>query len=443
MKVPLAILPVPLILALLPVANGQERSQYDQASELPQEQAAEVVSLPPIETSVMPTQLADFEALALANNPTLVQASARAQAARGRRLQAGLYPNPEVGYLASEIGDSDEAGQQGGFVAQQFVTGQKLALSQQVASQEIRQAQQQFEAQRLRVLNDTRREFYSVLVAQESLRVTEELVQIGDRAVNASNQLLEAQETGRVDLLQANVELQTARIALVNANNRYLAAWRRLAAVTGVPAMAPARVEGDLHATIPEVSWDEALGDILSGSPELSAARTGIARARMVLRRAWAEPIPNIDVQTSVQYDNASGDTITGVQIGLPLPVFNRNQGNIREAYADLVAASAEVSRTELELQERLAAVFERYATARNQVFTYSRDILPSAKQSLDLVALGYQSGEFTFLTLLTAQRTYSQANLAYLNALNEMWASAIEIDGLLLVNSLQEPTAN
>ncbi|MBA3485104.1 MAG: TolC family protein [Pirellulales bacterium] len=285
--------------------------------------------------------------------------------------------------------------------------------------------------------------FRLYLVAQESVRISQEVVTIAENAVNASSDLLEAQETGRVDLLQAQVELESAGISLVNATARHQASWRRLTAIAGLPGMAPSRAIGDLHAPIQELAWDEALGRILGSSPELAAAQAGVARSRWALRRARAEPIPNVDVQSSVQYDNATGDTIAGVQVGLPLPLFNRNQGGIREAFAGVVSADAEVGRVELALQERLALVFERYSRAKNQVEKYSTGIIPNATRSLELVSLGYQGGEYSFLTLLTAQRTFTQANLAYLSALDEMWSSAIEIDGLLLVDSLQNAPSN
>ncbi len=429
----------------LPEAYGQVLSEASGEQNQPavSESKLEVIPLPSAEPACDVLNLAYFENMALANNPTLVQANAGIQAARGRRLQAGLYPNPEAGYIASEIGDEGEAGQQGAFVAQEFVRGQKLGLSQQVATEEVRQGVQELEAQRLRVLTDTRQAFYSLLVAQESVRISAEVATIADQAVNASSDLLEAQETGRVDLLQAQVELESARISLTNATARHLASWRRLTAITGLPGLAPSRAVGDLHGPIQELAWEEALGTVLSSSPELAAARAGVSRSRWALRRARAEPIPNVDVQSSVQYDYATGDTIAGVQVGLPLPLFNRNQGGIREAYADVIAAGAEVGRVELALQERLALVFEQYSRAKNQVEKYSSEILPNAKRSLELVSLGYQGGEYNFLTLLTAQRTFTQANLAYLSALDEMWSSAIEIDGLLLVDSLQSSPGN
>ena len=96
------------------------------------------------------------------------------------------------------------------------------------------------------------------------------------------------------------------------------------------------------------------------------------------------------------------------------------------------------MQRVELDLQLRLSQVFERYANARNQVEKYNRDILPAAKESLDLTRAGYRAGEFGFLNLLTAQRTYFQTNLGYLEALRDLWSAAWEIEGLLLNNSLQ-----
>lgn len=437
----LAIAPLFLLCSLADATGEEVDSSVSRLLVSPSKASVlEAVPLPPVEPETDGLTLNQFENLALQNNPTLVQANAKVQSAQGRHLQAGLYPNPEVGYTASEIGDDGRAGQQGAFVSQQFVRGQKLGLSQQVASQEIRQAMRDLESQQLRVLNDSRREFYSVLVAQESVRISEELLAIAEKAVAASTELLQAQESGRVDLLQAKVEMESARIGLTNANLRYHASWRRLAAVAGVPGMAPAAVVGDLHAPQVNLSWNDELSRILASSPQLAAARAGVARSRWAVRRAQAEPIPNVDIQSSVQYDNATGDAIAGLQVGVPLPLYNRNQGGIREANAGLVAATAEVGRVELALQEQLALAFEQYSRARNQVEKYSLEILPSAKRSLELVNLGYQGGEFSYLTLLTSQRTFSQANLAYLSALDEMWASGIAIDGLLLVDSLQTP---
>jgi cobalt-zinc-cadmium efflux system outer membrane protein len=120
---------------------------------------------------------------------------------------------------------------------------------------------------------------------------------------------------------------------------------------------------------------------------------------------------------------------VADLEMVVPLPLFNRNQGNIMEAQAGLIAAQREVRRVELDLQARLAEAFEQYANGRQHVQTYTDTILPDARQSLDLVG-----------TLLTAQRTFFDVNLSYLNSLSQLWAQTVELEGLLLRGGL-EPT--
>jgi cobalt-zinc-cadmium efflux system outer membrane protein len=382
--------------------------------------------------------LDELHQLAMTYNPTLTKAAAAVDAARGNWLQVGLYPNPNVAYLGTQVGDAGTAGQQGGYVEQEFVRGCKLPLNRAVAAREIERAEQEFAAQRMRVINDVRIYFYHALVAQESLRIARELSDVAEKAMKAADDLFGAQEASRVDVLQARVEFNSAKVTLTNARNRYQAAWRRLAAVVGVPDLGESAVRGDLTRDMPEFSWEESIGRILIESPELAATRTGVSRAVAALRRARVEPIPNVTFQAGPQYDNNSRQPITNVNVIMSLPIFDYNQGNIRRAQADVRAARAEVARKELELTTRLASAFERYANARNQVEQYRAGILPNAREALELVAVGYRQGEIDYLPLLTTQRTFFNTSLAYLDATRDLWESSIAIDGLLLTDSLQ-----
>jgi outer membrane protein, heavy metal efflux system len=411
----------------------------DPSALAPNREALPLPDQSPVPAELLTTglTLADLEALALGNNPTLAQANARVEAARGRRVQAGLPPNPNVGYAANEVGNGGMAGQQGGYLGQVVPLGGKLRLSRAVADQEVRQALWQRDAQQWTVLNDVRIAFYDALVSQRMVEVTRRLVEIGEQGEQTAADLLRIGQVSRVDFLQARIESRTARIEWNNARNRRDAAWRHLAAIIGVPCLPAETLSGDPTAGIPELTWDDALCRILASSPELAAAQAGIARARTALERQRVEPVPDLDAQYSPQYDTGAGNQIHNVQATLNIPLFNRNQGNIRAAQAELSAAQRDVQRIELDLQSRLAAAFERYANARQQVDTYTADILPDAQTELDIVADGYRREEFGYLTLLTAQRTYFSANLAYLRALQSLRASAVEIEGYLLTGSL------
>jgi cobalt-zinc-cadmium efflux system outer membrane protein len=143
-----------------------------------------------------------------------------------------------------------------------------------------------------------------------------------------------------------------------------------------------------------------------------------------------------------VQLDNTTNDTIANVEVSLPLPVFDRNQGAIAEASGQLAAAQAALQKAELALEERLAVAMRDYATARQQAMTYAERVLPVAKESLDITNSGYQEGELDYLDVLSVQRTYAQANLSYLQDLETAWKKWAEIEGLL-VGTLNDEPAN
>lgn len=375
--------------------------------------------------------------VALSSNPSVAQANARVAALRGKWTQAGLPPNPSAGYTSSEVGNDRRGGQQGGFVGQEYVTGGKLRLDRAVVSQEIQQAEQRLYAAQMRVTTDVRKACYAVLVAQRRVALAEDLVRLSNQAVQASEELRKAEEIPLAGLLQTEVEQQNAAILLQTARNELNTSWQRLSAVVG-SEMPPQQIAGDVSQLPALLNWDEQLVRVTAGSPELGAAMADILRAQSAYRRATVEPIPNVSTQAMVQYDESTNNTIAGIQVGIPLPLWNRNQGGIRQAQAEIVEAQRNADRVELNLKRRLAEAFQEYANARARAETYAATILPKAGETFALVQRGYQQGEVGYLDLLTAQRTYSQTNLAYLDALASLWASWTEIDGLLLAGSLE-----
>jgi len=379
-----------------------------------------------------------LEQMALSNHPATAQAAARVRALRGKWCQVGLAPNPTIGYMGSEIGNEGQAGQQGAFAGQQFITAGKLSLNRAVVSAEIQQAEQVLAATQMRVQTDIRQKYYLSLVAQRRVEVAQELVRINAEAVDASKNLVEAEEIPIAGLLQTEVEHQNATIILATARNKQSAAWRKLSAVVGNTDLPPQPLVGDVT-TLPNTQeWDAELARLTSSSPEVAAAMSGVSRARRALARACVEAVPDINTQLSVQYDDATTDTVTGIQVGLPLPLWNRNQGGIRQARAEISEANRNVRRIELSLKERLAETYQLNADAQTRARTYAQDILPRAERTLDLVQKGYRLGEVGYLDFLAAQRTYSQTSLAYVDALESIWQSWTQIEGLLLDDGLQ-----
>jgi cobalt-zinc-cadmium efflux system outer membrane protein len=323
-------------------------------------------------------------------------------------------------------------------IEHEIITPGKRRLNRAVAEQEIIRAEQLLAAQQQRVLTDVRLAFYDALLAQQRLKLAQQLLHVAQQGQTAADRLQRAGETSRVDLIQSNLEVESAEIELNKAANQHAYVWMGLSAVLGLAQLPPTALRGDLDSVPTELTWNETLARLLATSPEVAAATSEIERARWALSRARAEVRPNVKFQLGVQSDNAIGGKTDGfVQMLVPVPIFNRNQGGIQQAQAEVVAAERAMQQVELDLQNRLAPVFQRYATAASQVRRYRTKILPQAEESLNLVRRGYEAGEFPYLLLLSSQRTYFQTNLQYLDSLRELRASSVEIEGLLLRDSL------
>jgi outer membrane protein, heavy metal efflux system len=395
----------------------------------------EPIPLPPIEpveTSQRLT-LAEAEALATSFHPALREAAGRVRAAQGNWLQVGLRPNPHIGYFGEEMGDDGTAGKQGGFIQKEFITAGKLGHNRAVASREVAQVEQQAEIARLQILTTVRRYYFDVLAADRSLVLARQLNDIAAESVRVSEIRLQAMDIPRVSLLQSQIERESTVLLEQQASERHQAAWRRLAAVIGVNDTNPVVLDDAFAQPLPDLNWESARERVLSQSPELSELRFAVDRARASRGKASAGRVPNVDVRTGVMHDNVTNDTLANVEVSVPLPVFDRNQGAIAQASGELAAAQAALQEKELALEQQLAAVMRDYATARARVLKYAENILPVAKESLDMINAGYQEGELDYLAVLSIQQTYAEKNLSYLRDLESAWKRWAEIEGLLV----------
>ena len=398
--------------------------------------------------------LADLERMALQANPTLPEAQAAIRAAEGRRVQAGLWPNPIVGYTGEEFstrafGDKSE---HFAFIEQTILLGGKLGKSRRIFAQEKILAEQEAIAQRYRILNTVRMLFYEALGAQRRVETRAELVRIAREAVGVTEQLFNVGQADRPDAYQIEIEAQRAQLDLIMAENRQDQVWQQLGAVLGDPFLKPTCLLGDLEKGLPALDQDAAIATLLGGSPELKRAQAAVQRARAAITRAKAERVPDLFLRGGFGYstelletrDPRSALRRTGpegfLEIGVRLPIFNRNQGNISTAYAELEIAEREVCRVELALRARMAAVFRNYQNALRVVTQYERQVLPRAKRGYQLYLAGFKQMAAAYPQMLIAQRTLFQAQDTYIDALVEVWQSAIQIQCFLLTGGLDAP---
>lgn len=424
------------VLAILVASGGVGAStEYSLGDEvLPLPVAVATTELPPIPALT----IRDLESMALRSNPTLSQATAAIEQVRGNMIQAGLYPNPQAGYLRNDADRPGTLFTTGVFFGQEMVTARKRQKSQAVEAREIDRLMHEYQAQRLRVLNDLRIRFYDVLGAERQIQATDQLVGIAEKSLATTQQLVAARHATRADVLQSQVQLKQVRLLAREARVRYDSAWRQLANVIGMPDLRPAPLADDImDDDVALVDFEAEYQRLLAESPQLRAAvaRIGHARAELVSERARV--YPNVTLQVVAEQDNINQYSSVNTFLSLPVPVFNRNQGNIHHANADLREAHAEVRRTQLALRDALAEACQRFETARMQVNDLRNEILPDAEAALTATAEAQRSGEVSALQVIAAERTYFESRMSYVQAWTELRKVAAEIDGLLLTGGL------
>lgn len=383
-----------------------------------------------------PLSLDELQRLAAASNPTLRQAYALVEQARGNHLQVGLYPNPTV--EAERAANDSPFDMFNVFVTQEIVTARKLRLNRAVASFDVERAQWEAEAQILKVSNEVQIRYIAALGARRRMEVAEDLWRIARDGVRASEELLAAEQVSEADALQARLQESQTEIALRNARFQASAAWKRLGDVVGRPDLPVRPLVGNLEDDVPDLDWDAARRQLLDHSPLLHAARARVMAAQAQARRERAQPIPNLQLTGGLgRTFSAPEYMMYTLQLGITLPVFDRNLGNIAAAESELRAAQAEVRRIELALRDGLARAFRRYLSTRNQARTYRDTILMMAERNLSLALERYEEGEFDFLRVLTARHDLFEAKINYITALVDLRIAAIEIQGLLLTGGL------
>lgn len=400
------------------------------------------------QSSKAPVTLDELERMAIQSNPTLAEAAALVREAKGKTLQSGLYPNPTVGYSGSQIrGGTLRGGEQGFFVQQDIVLGGKLGLNRRVFQQEESQSEVEAEEQRLRVLSNVHLAYLQALAAQRTLELRRQLNQLADQAVQVSHQLANLGQADAPDVLEAEVESQQAALAVTAAEQDRQRIWRQLAATVGKPDLPTQRIAGDLAEPTTQIDPDALVERTVDDSPAVKIAELGVRRAQAALALARREPIPDLQLRAGLQQNRELSEFTNrpvGLQgfaeVGVQIPLFDRNQGNVAAARAEVERAQQNLTRVKLVLRERAASFVQSYETSRDAVDRYQNNMLPRAQQAYQMYLQRYRQMAAAYPQVLIAQRTLEQLEVAYVSALENMRVSAVVLQSYLLTDGLEAP---
>lgn len=395
--------------------------------------------------ALTPTDLPSFWNLALANNPSLREAAGDVEAARGLLIQASLYPNPRFVYDQNTIGS--RIAPQGNFVLQlnqEIVTGGKRRLDIAVANRAVDVNTLALLGRKFTTLTRVRRAYYDYVGLEATVRVNEEIVASLQRGVDVTRrQVEEAKTRPRTDVLRLEALRENAQITLTTNRNSRDAAWRHLAAEVGLPDLPmPVSQPPLLPESAPTLDVKTVNQRVLTAHSDLKQAMMDTERARLTLERAKAQAIPNVTVGAGYTAENIDSTAGGVLNLDIPLPLWDRNQGHIYEAKARFAQTVAFQHMTVNRLTQETAAAFSRYDSLRQQVDRIEKEVLPRFRDSLDLLLKGYQAGaaQVTFADVFQAEQDLNATRLTLVEARRNVWLALADLEGLMQVDVDEEP---
>ncbi|MFN0052628.1 MAG: TolC family protein [Planctomycetales bacterium] len=388
--------------------------------------------------------LSELEQIALNNNPRIVQAAADVEAALGGAIQAGVYPNPTVGYEADTVGSGGTRNYQGMFFEQNIITAGKLELARSIANVDLMNRQLALRKARAELLTVVRNQYFSVLVARENLTYSEALVQFTNEVYRVQVEQLAGGQAAAYEPMQLRALAVTARGAFAQARNRYLSAWKQLAAALGDPNLPAMTLEGEGARVLPPINYEASLDYLLSNHTDVLAARNLEFQGRLQVRLAEVTPIPDVRLYSAVQRDFTTppvGRTTYNLQVGIPIPIFNQNRGGIQKARGELVRAAEELGKVRLDLSAQLAETFERYESNRILLEYYRDQILPDQARVYRGVYERHQqeSAQVGFGDIIVAQQNLLGSITSFIAAMNGQWDAYADLAGLLQLEDIQQ----
>ncbi|MBC2382256.1 TolC family protein [Pseudomonas sp. WS 5106] len=351
---------------------------------------------------------------AFANNPELAAARWEIDIAEGGRQQAGLIPNPVVSWDAEDTRrDSRTTTIK---LSQTLELGGKRGARVDVATRAQDAAALTLEQRRNGLRADVIDSYYAALRAQERLDLAQRSLALAERGLIVANGRVSAGKSSPVEATRAQVQLSEIRLELNRAQIGLTDAYRRLAASTGSATPDFQAVASQREST-PVLPPAALLLARLEQTAELRLAELQVLQNDASVGLEKAQRIPDLDVSIGSQYDASVRERVNVVGVSMPIPLFNRNQGNVLAASRRADQARDLRNAAELRLRTETRQALDLWQTANTEVRAFNQQILPAAQNAVDSATRGFEMGKFNFLDVLDAQRTLIAARTQYLTA--------------------------
>lgn len=360
-----------------------------------------------------PVGLADLWDLARRFNPRLAAARSGVGVAAGRALQSSLYPNPTVEVSSEEVPFGPGVLNEGSSVlsiTQPIVIGSRLDAGREAARAEQAVTEAEVEVVEREVLGEVALLHNRLVTIRETSRLYASLADLAEQTLASAQARFEARAAPRTEVTKAEIEVYRIRLLRTRLDKEQSAAAVQLSLAIGGAAVDVARLEGSLDTSPRAINLREFESQLRRDHPALRAADREIDAADARLQAMKAERTPDLDVHAGVGYRGESNEPIYELGVGMTLPLWDDRRGEILAGRYALMQARQQRKALETELLSRLAATHGEYEVSRVQLEAVRMQILPAAEQAFEQTTEAYRGGHASFLDVLDAQRTLTEA---------------------------------
>ena len=362
--------------------------------------------------------------------PQIAEAKALVEAAEGRARQAGAFPNPEAIVGAQQLPLSGNQSNEKEYVAgvgQTIPLGRRLSRAREAELMDREVRARGLEVKRREIRKRVHNAFATALYQEKAWQAQSDIHQNAAKAVAATRARVEAGDTVRDDLARVEMELARAKVEVRRAESFRAQAMVGLASAIGDATLNVKSLAGTMDATF-EIPALESLVANLSAQPESTLADADI-RARVArVALAKAERIPDVKFELLYHRLEASSANTFDVGLIIPLPLFNRNQGKLREARAEQAAAESRARMTQNELSTQLRESYLQLSLALANSQTLKTEILGKADTVLKTAEARYAAGDISLTEVLPVRRDWAAVQLSYLESLRDVMQAWAEV---------------
>ncbi len=361
-----------------------------------------------------PISLSDLLAVAEARSPALAASRSAVGIAAGTLWQASLYPNPRVDVAAEDISLNDgiSGAKTTVGVTQPIILGDRRNAAVAAATAERSARFAEIEARRRSLFGDIAVEYSRLIALRDQQHLYRELRQLADRTLSAAQTRFDAKAAPETDVIRPRVEVYRIDATLGRLSQEERASLKQLGLLLGGIDVDVSRLEGKVSPTPEALDAAHLEARVRTVHPSLVVADREIEAAQARLDQQRAERTPDLDVRVAAGYRGESNDGIVEAGVGMTIPLWDGREGSILSARFALMQARQQRAVIENDLLGHLAAAVGEYESAKAQLDTFRDKIVPDAQRAFDQTTEGYRAGRASFLDLLDAQRTLTEARV-------------------------------